>query len=95
MRDYDPTTGRYIQADPLELVDGAGVYGYALHNPVMNMDLSGQCIGPAATGCARAALGAIVRTVSNVSVRYLIESKALLRICLTVVMPANGGKKPK
>lgn len=30
MRDYDPTTGRYLQGDPLGLVDGAGVYGYAL-----------------------------------------------------------------
>ncbi|KAB7613492.1 RHS repeat-associated core domain-containing protein [Amylibacter sp. SFDW26] len=29
MRDYDPTTGRYIQGDPLGLVDGASVYGYA------------------------------------------------------------------
>lgn len=27
MRDYDPTTGRYIQAGPLGLVDGASVYG--------------------------------------------------------------------
>ena len=27
MRDYDPTTGRYIEADPLGLVDGASVYG--------------------------------------------------------------------
>ena len=33
MRDYDPTTGRYMQADPLGLVDGASVYGYALQNP--------------------------------------------------------------
>ncbi|MDO6591949.1 hypothetical protein DS901_02630 [Loktanella sp. D2R18] len=33
MRDYDPTLGRYIQADPLGLVDGASVYGYALQNP--------------------------------------------------------------
>ncbi|HQU70192.1 MAG TPA: RHS repeat-associated core domain-containing protein [Albidovulum sp.] len=24
MRDYDPTTGRYIQADPLGLVSGTG-----------------------------------------------------------------------
>ncbi len=29
MRDYDPTIGRYLQADPLGLVDGASVYGYA------------------------------------------------------------------
>lgn len=41
MRDYDPTTGRYIQADPLGLVDGASVYGYALQNPVVYSDPSG------------------------------------------------------
>ena len=33
MRDYDPALGRYLQADPLGLVDGASVYGYALQNP--------------------------------------------------------------
>ena len=41
MRDYDPTTGRYIQADPLGLVDGASVYGYALQNPVRWTDVQG------------------------------------------------------
>ena len=30
MRDYDPALGRYLQADPLGLVDGASVYGYAM-----------------------------------------------------------------
>jgi hypothetical protein len=29
MRDYDPTTGRYLQADPPGLVAGMNVYGYA------------------------------------------------------------------
>ena len=38
MRDYDPTTGRYLQADPLGLVDGASVYGYALGNPGRYVD---------------------------------------------------------
>ena len=33
MRDYDPTTGRYIQPDPLGLIDGSSVYGYAGQNP--------------------------------------------------------------
>ncbi|MEO1538080.1 MAG: RHS repeat-associated core domain-containing protein [Pseudomonadota bacterium] len=41
MRDYDPTTGRYIQADPLGLVDGASVYGYALQNPGRYVDPTG------------------------------------------------------
>jgi uncharacterized protein RhaS with RHS repeats len=42
MRDYDPTTGRYIQADPLGLVDGASVYGYALQNPGRYTDPTGE-----------------------------------------------------
>ena len=29
MRDYDPTTGRYLEADPL---DGASIYGYVKGN---------------------------------------------------------------
>ena len=44
MRDYDPTTGRYIQADPLGLVDGASVYGYALQNPGRYTDPRGEAI---------------------------------------------------
>ena len=42
MRDYDPTTGRYLQADPLGLVDGASVYGYALGNPGRYVDPRGE-----------------------------------------------------
>lgn len=42
MRDYDPTTGRYIQPDPLGLVDGASVYGYALQNPGRYVDPDGR-----------------------------------------------------
>jgi RHS repeat-associated protein len=48
MRDYDAALGRYIQTDPLGLVDGASVYGYAGQNPVMNADPTGECFGPAA-----------------------------------------------
>lgn len=42
MRDYDPTTGRYMQADPLGLVDGASVYGYATQNPGRYTDPRGE-----------------------------------------------------
>jgi RHS repeat-associated protein len=42
MRDYDPTTGRYLQADPLGLVDGASVYGYAMQSPMMYTDPRGE-----------------------------------------------------
>ena len=42
MREYDPTTGRYIQADPLGLVDGASVYGYVSQNPGRYVDPRGE-----------------------------------------------------
>jgi RHS repeat-associated protein len=44
MRDYDPTTGRYLQADPLGLVDGASVYGYAMQSPMMYTDPRGELV---------------------------------------------------
>jgi RHS repeat-associated protein len=46
MRDYDPTTGRYLQADPLGLIDGASVYGYARQSPGMYVDPRGEQGGP-------------------------------------------------
>ena len=42
MRDDDPTTGRYLQGDPLGLVAGASVYGYALQSPAKFLDLEGE-----------------------------------------------------
>jgi RHS repeat-associated protein len=42
MRDYDPTTGRYLEADPLGLVDGASVYGYVGQNPMRWIDPTGE-----------------------------------------------------
>jgi RHS repeat-associated protein len=51
MRDYDPTTGRYLQADPLGLVDGASVYGYVGGNPGRYIDPTGEfAAGGAAIG---------------------------------------------
>jgi RHS repeat-associated protein len=62
MRDYDPTTGRYIEADPLGLVDGASVYGYAGGNPERYVDPRGEMAGAACAipGLCPAAVYAIV-----------------------------------
>ncbi len=43
-RDYDPTTGRYIQSDPIGLAGGSNPYLYAEGNPVRYVDPSGRCI---------------------------------------------------
>jgi RHS repeat-associated protein len=40
-RDYDPTTGRYIQSDPIGLAGGLNTYVYALQNPTKNIDPDG------------------------------------------------------
>jgi RHS repeat-associated protein len=40
-RFYDPSTGRYTQADPLRFVDGPGLYAYAGGSPWMRTDRNG------------------------------------------------------
>ena len=43
-RTYDPTLGRYSQADPLGFVSGPSVYGYAGQSPQMRIDRLGLCV---------------------------------------------------
>jgi RHS repeat-associated protein len=40
-RQYDPTTGRYTQPDPLRFVDGPSIYAYAKSSPLVNVDPTG------------------------------------------------------
>jgi RHS repeat-associated protein len=44
MRDYEPTTGWFLQTDPLGFVDGASVYGYARQNPGRWIDPTGEFV---------------------------------------------------
>lgn len=55
-RDYDPDTGRYVQADPIGLRGGSNLYGYASANPVNVSDPSG--LNPVAAVRGAAGVGA-------------------------------------
>jgi RHS repeat-associated protein len=62
MRDYDPTTGRYLEPDPLGLVDGASVYGYVSGNPMRRIDPTGLCAWDACIG-ETIAVGTIIQMI--------------------------------
>ncbi|MCU7886525.1 MAG: RHS domain-containing protein, partial [Candidatus Thiodiazotropha sp. (ex Lucinoma annulata)] len=59
-RDYDPTSGRYVQEDPVGLYAGLNTYNYVSANPIVNGDPEGLICG---TGACAAAAVAITRCI--------------------------------
>jgi RHS repeat-associated protein len=45
-RHYDPTTGRYVQPDPIGMPDGPSRWAYAQNSPLMNVDPTGEIFIP-------------------------------------------------
>ena len=89
MRDYDPTTGRYIQADPLGLVDGASVYGYARQSPGRYVDPRGELIGFGPWGAVLGALGSgVIQFAMNFGVGGMSFWDAIK--CIDLVAVTNA-----
>lgn len=42
-RDYDPSTGRYVESDPIGLDGGLNTYTYVSSNPLIKGDIFGLC----------------------------------------------------
>ncbi len=78
-RQYDPTIGRYIQADPLGFVDGPSVYAYANSSPIRLVDSDGRQVSVPAPGVC----------LSN---PYALTACAAVTVIIYVCM-ARGGKK--
>jgi uncharacterized protein RhaS with RHS repeats len=75
MRDYDPTTGRYIEPDPLGLIDGPDVYGYARQSPGKYVDPNGLASRQHITGkTIQCGLNCTIRIDST-----LVGGKELIR----------------
>jgi RHS repeat-associated protein len=77
-RDFDPVTGRYIQADPIGLAGGPSPYSYAMNNPVRYTDPTGEFVPLVILGGAAAGAGTElgIQMIDNyINGRDLLDNK--------------------
>ena len=80
-RDYDPGSGRYIEADPIGLAGGSNLYSYGLNNPTRYTDPSGLIVPLvipgicAAGGCEALIAAAVMMSTSGKSAIKSIAQK--------------------
>lgn len=90
-REYDPGTRRFLQKDPLGMVDGTNLYAYVGNNPVNRVDPSGT--GWVYTGHVNCAgLQACVRSKVNYDpgVACLVVCGAAVAACIILIATVVG-----
>ena len=72
-RDYDASTGRYMESDPIGLKGGSSTYGYVLANPMTQVDTRGlMSFGPTCSnGQKTAIISAIVELANEIQSRAI------------------------
>ncbi len=78
-RDYDPSTGRYTQSDPIGLDGGMSTYGYANGSPLVYSDPEGLLAGRFALGLAMRYIGPRLAARAAMRTAKLHASKLAVR----------------
>ena len=67
-RTYDPSTGRYLESDPVGLDGGLNTYGYGLQNPFKHTDKFGLDVWGFNIG-----IGATLRAKGAANYAFLVD----------------------
>jgi len=86
-RTYDPSTGRYLESDPIGLAGGLNTYSYAGFNPTSNIDAYG--LTPANAGGA--IVGGVVGAVTAAVIATMDEDATLGKVAIAAGAGAVAG----
>lgn len=94
-RVYDPVTGRFLQSDPFDMIDGSNLYAYAANDPINWSDPLGTnqtATMSFGTGLTAAGAGARAEQVFTGAITLAGRINALLR---TITLATRPGAEAK